>query len=96
MIKLFNHKLIFRILLTCIISTAGLYLYFVNSAVFSVVETNKNQKTLQTINNESQKLENQYLNIIGRFDADYAKTLGFYEQKGNIDYVIRQDVVAKK
>jgi hypothetical protein len=88
--------LFFRLLLIMIILTAVLYFYLVNNSVFSVVESNKNEKMLQIINSESQKMENEYFATLGKFDSDYAKQLGFLEQKNKIDYVVKTEVVAKK
>jgi|GEM_PF-2655957 len=93
-----HHKTetIFWILLALITVFLLAYLYLLKLAVFSAYEIKNNQKTLSAVNAERQKLERLYLDRITKFDTNYAKTLGFTEQKNKIDYITREISVAKR
>lgn len=84
---------IFKSLLIAIFLIAIVYLYFVNVTVNAAVENKQNLKNLQNINQGYQELENQYFNLVGKFDSDYAQQLGFVDQGKKVDYVVRQSAL---
>jgi len=90
----FNNIILVRLFLIAIVLISVLYIYFLNSTIQAIVETKNNGKNIQIISQEYQSLENEYFNLLGKIDIDYARQMGFVDQSSKVDYIIRQTAVA--
>lgn len=83
-----------KLLLVAIFSICIFYLYFMSITVNAVIENRQNIKSFDRLSQEYQKLETQYLSLVGQFDMDYARLLGFVDQNKKSEYVTRQSIFA--
>jgi len=90
----FNNVILVRLFLIAIVLISVLYIYFLNSTIQAIVETKNNGKNIQIISQEYQSLENEYFNLLGKIDIDYARQIGFVDQSSKVDYIVRQTAVA--
>ncbi len=58
---------------------ALLYLFFLGSAVFNVVERKSLEAEAHTLSNQIGELELKYLQVSGQIDRDLSKSMGFEE-----------------
>jgi len=90
-----NQKKIFGLIMIAIIMIGILYVYFAGTTIFQIINKNNNTKHFQTISFQYQQLEENYLKLIDEVDLDYARSLGFVEQKKG-DFAVRQTTVAQR
>jgi hypothetical protein len=90
-----KHQKEFLITLICAIILIGVfYIYCVSAIVMETVSRNQNIQTLQVVQKKYQELEKSYLDIISKFNLDYAYSQGFIN--GNsLAYIPRQVPVAQ-
>lgn len=89
--KIYKHFGInITILLSAVFMVLGFaYLYFVNSTVAGIVGKDSGTKEYRELSVECQKLEKEYLNLVGEIDLNYARSMGM-EEKKNVNFVSRQ------
>lgn len=56
---------------------AGFYIYFVNGAIINVVERQKIEKEISSINSRISDLESSYISLNNKISLDYAFSAGF-------------------
>lgn len=56
---------------------SGFYVYFVNSAIINVVERQKIEKEIASINSRISDLESSYIVLNRKINLDYALSAGF-------------------
>lgn len=88
-------KKIFGILIFVIVLTACFYLYFLGVTIKGIIDSSGNTKILQTANYQYQQLEENYYQLLGRVDLEYAHSLGFVDQPKN-EFAVRETVVAQR
>ncbi len=91
--KIIGRK-IFSCLLGGILIISVFYVYFVNAAVGEIFAKKHNLSNLQNIRLEYQQMEENYFDIIGKIDMDYALSLGFVSQEQN-DLIVRSSAVVR-
>ena len=74
---------------------SGFYVYFVNVAVFEIVDKKQNLSQLQELGLEQQQLEETYFKTLNQFNLEYAYSLGFVAQRQN-DIAVRQTSMARR
>lgn len=55
----------------------GFYIYFVNGAIINVVERQKTEKEISSINSRISDLESSYISLNNKISLDYALSAGF-------------------
>ncbi len=85
----------FVLLIAGIFMMSGLYVYFVNTAVFEIVDKKQNLRQLQEFGIEHQRLEEYYFETLGQFNPEYAFSLGFVAQSQN-NIAVRQTSMARR
>lgn len=91
-----NIVILVRFFLIAIFLVSFLYLYFVSLTIRSAVENKQSLNNFQSLSQDYQILENQYFNLLGKIDLDYAHQLGFVDQIQKADYLIRQASFARR
>lgn len=91
-----NIVVLVRLFLIATILISVLYLYLVSMTVRAMVDSGQNFKSLQSLGQKYQKLENQYFGLLEKIDIDYAHQLGFVDQTHKADYIIRQASFARR
>lgn len=56
---------------------SGFYIYFVNGAIINVVERQKIEKEIASINSRIGDLESSYISLNGKINLEYAFSSGF-------------------
>lgn len=56
---------------------AGFYIYFVNGAIINVVERQKIEKEIASINSRISDLESSYISLNNKINLEYAFSAGF-------------------
>lgn len=89
--KIYKHFGInITILISAVLVVLGFsYLYFVNSTVAGIVGKDSGAKEYRNLSMECQKLEKEYLGLVGSIDMEYAVSKGFVE-KENADFIPRK------
>ncbi|KKR46931.1 MAG: hypothetical protein UT90_C0014G0020 [Parcubacteria group bacterium GW2011_GWA1_40_21] len=72
---------------------SGFYIYFVNGAIINVVERQKTEKEIISVNSRISDLESSYFSLNGKINLDYAYSLGFVKA-GKEKYVYRKSLSA--
>lgn len=68
---------LFILLIFAIIILSAFYIYSVGNIVMETVRRDKNLEDLQISRQEFQELEKTYLNLLSKFNLEYARSLGF-------------------
>ncbi len=79
-----TQRIIFRFLLTGIISLSIIYVYIIGSITFNVVARKSLESTARTLGSNISEMELTYLNNMNEVSKGYAATLGFVDAKSNI------------
>lgn len=88
-------KRLLGIVIFIIILTSCFYLYFLGATIKGIIDSGNNIKRLQTANYEYQQLEENYYKLLGRFNLEYAHSLGFVDQPKN-EFAVREVAVAQR
>lgn len=75
---------------------AGFYMYFVGSTVAGAIENEKNIDIISQAEHEKVELEKEYMNLVNKFDLEYALDVGFADQSRNTVYLSRYEAVAQR
>jgi hypothetical protein len=89
-----HQKGLFASFLCVIILVGAFYIYCVGAIVIETANRNQNFQNLQVEQKEYQELEKKYLDLISKFNLDYAYSLGFVGENPLV-YVSRQIPVAQ-
>ena len=87
---------VFGLLLMAIFLTAGLYVYFMGSSVSAAVESRKNIDKIAGLELQKVELEKKYINLVSKFDLNYAYENGFIDQSKNIAFISRSKSFAQR
>lgn len=89
-----HQKGLFASFICAIVLVGAFYIYCVSAIVMETVNRNQNFQNLQVEQKKYQELEKNYLDLISKFNLDYAYSLGFVS--GNpLVYIPRQTPVAQ-
>ncbi|MFA4890326.1 MAG: hypothetical protein WC587_01690 [Candidatus Paceibacterota bacterium] len=88
-------KKLFGIVIFVIIMAGCFYLYFLGATIKGIINSSDNTKRLQTVSSEYQQLEENYYTLLGRFNLEYAHSLGFVDQPKN-EFAVREIAVAQR
>lgn len=69
-----------------------MYVYFVGSTVFNIVERKSAESTMRTLSSSISDMEIEYITLAKNIDLTMAKTLGFNEPK-DVYFAARTPVV---
>ena len=75
-IKYSERKAFWYLALIAIVFS-GSYIYFVNGAIINVVERQKIEKEITSINSRINDLESSYISLNNKINLDLAHSLGF-------------------
>lgn len=79
-----TQRIIFNVLLSCLITLSVVYIYLIGSITFNVLARKSLEATVRTLGSEVSELELSYLNSTNKIDKGYAISLGFVDVKDNI------------
>lgn len=88
-----ERKAFWYLVLTAVL-LSGFYIYFVNGAIMNVVERQKIEKQIASINSRVSDLESSYLALNDKINVDYAMSIGFVKVAKE-KYVYRKALGAK-
>lgn len=80
----YTQKLIFRILISCIILIGLVYVYMIGSITFNVLARKSLEGTVKIASSDISQLELTYLNKVNEIDKEYALSHGFVDINQNI------------
>ncbi|MFA6094744.1 MAG: hypothetical protein WC757_02545 [Candidatus Paceibacterota bacterium] len=86
--ELNTKKNLFRVLVSIAVLSAGMYLFFMNSAVFNTLERERAGRELSVVSAEVANLEQSYLSLKNNITLAVAYEKGFKEVS-HISYVSR-------
>ena len=89
----YSERKTFWYLALFIVVFSGFYIYFVNGAIINVVERQKIEKEIASINSRIGDMESSYLGLNNKISLDYALSLGFVKV-GKEKYVYRKTLGA--
>ena len=75
--KISDRQNIFRFLIWGIVFSFGLYLYFLSHTIYSVVERQRSEQTIATLQGSIEKLEAVYSNLKAHVTVSLAEAKGF-------------------
>lgn len=73
----YSERKAFWCLVSLVIAFFGFYVYFVNSAIINVVERQKTEREIASVNSRVSNLESSYLALNDKISIDYAFSMGF-------------------
>ncbi len=85
-----DYKNIFWFLTVGVFVSLSLYAYFVSHTVWSVVERQKSEKTILSLENNIEKLESDYLALKSKVTVDLALEKGFSEVSASVKFISRK------
>lgn len=94
-IKNQGARRLFGVVIFIIVLASCFYLYFLGATIKGIIDSGNNVKRLQTANYEYQQLEENYYQLLGRFNLEYAHSLGFVDQPKN-EFAVREVAVAQR
>ncbi len=83
-INIANNNLerqVLNIVLWFLVALAACYVFFLANMVFNIVERKSLEAEANTLSNQVQDLELQYLSVSNKVDLNLAKSMGFQETK---------------
>ncbi len=84
-------KLFIFVIFACVLS----YLYLVNIMVSQIAAKGQNINVLQSVSQEYQILESQYLSDVGKFDLEFSEEMGLVDRGNDVAYATRQNAFAQ-
>lgn len=90
----YSERKAFWYLVLIAVFFSGFYIYFVNGAIMNVVERQKIEKEIASINSRVSDLESSYLALNDKITVDYAMSIGFVKVAKE-KYVYRKALSAK-
>ncbi len=85
---------LFGLLACACVLMAIVYLWFISNIVMETVSRNQHFQNLKITEREYQELEKNYLNLLAKFNLDYAYLLGFVNEN-SLASVEQQTAVAQ-
>lgn len=82
-IFIFQKKILWSVL-ALLILTVGVYAYFVNGAIFNIVERQNVLRELSSLTSSVSELESDYSIVRNTLTQEHARTLGFDEPKKKV------------
>lgn len=79
-----TQRMVFRVLMSCILTLSVVYVYFIGSITFNVLARKSLELTQRNISSHISDLELAYLNSANKIDKDYALSLGFVNSNHNL------------
>lgn len=73
----YSEKKVFWYLVLFLVIFSGLYIYFVNGAIINVVERQKIEREIISINSRIGDLESSYISLNKKINLEYAFSAGF-------------------
>lgn len=73
----YSGKKVFWYLISFVVIFSGFYVYFVNGAIINVLERQKTEQEIISINSQISDMELSYLDLNNQINIDYAFSLGF-------------------
>lgn len=89
----YSERKAFWCLVLFMISFSGLYIYFVNGAIINVVERQKIEIEMASINSRISDLESSYISLNNKINLEYAFSAGFVKVAKE-KYVYRKSLSA--
>ncbi len=79
-----TQRIIFKVLLSCLITLSIVYVYLIGSITFNVLARKSLETTVRTLGSQVGELELTYLNMANKIDKNYATSIGFVDVHDNI------------
>lgn len=79
-----TQKILFRVLLTCLIILFTVYIYIIGSITFNVIARKSLENTVASLTSNVNQMDLSYLNSVNKIDKEYALSLGFVDVHQNI------------
>lgn len=80
-----GHPLLFWVLLSAVLGLVGLYVYFIQGSVYSIVERKELSREVASMREQIAPLEARYLALRSSVTLERAHELGF-ENVSRVDY----------
>jgi hypothetical protein len=79
-----TQKILFRLLLTCLIILFTVYIYIIGSITFNVIARKSLESTVASLTSNVNQMDLSYLNSVNKINKEYALSLGFVDVHQNI------------
>ncbi|MEK7069889.1 MAG: hypothetical protein AAB818_01490 [Patescibacteria group bacterium] len=89
-------SIVFVFLLVMFFVTSGLRVYFTGASVSDAVENRKNFDKIAELEHQKVDLEKKYMELVSKFDINYAYENGFVDQSKGIAFVTRSATIAQR
>lgn len=86
----------FKAVILSLAALAVFYVYFLGTAVSQTMEGEKMLKKISEMEQQKIETEKKYIELINRFDLEFAKEKGFVEQEAEMAFADNRDFFANR